>query len=315
MYLLAQSGAKEKRARRRPEEERKLELLRSFMFVPGNSEKMTSKALGLRNLDVAMFDLEDGVPHARKAEGRALLPSVLGQPPGGPRRWVRINAIGTENMQADLEAVVREGLEGLVLPKVETAEDVRVVERYLDEHEVGAGLARGSVGIVAAIESARGLLNAPAIAAACPRMVGLMFGAEDFGLDLGLPTNREGEARELLYARSAVVVAAASAHVQAIDGVWPDFHDEQGLRADAIQARRLGFSGKSTFHPGQIDVINEVFTPTEADAAYARRVVDAFEEAEATGAGAVALGGQLVDRPIVERARRVLELYAATRRS
>ena len=139
-----------------------------------------------------------------------------------------------------------------------------------------------------------------------------MFGAEDYGLDLGLPTNREGEARELIYARSAMVVAAASAHVQSMDGVWPDIHDFEGVRRDAIQARRLGFSGKTTFHPGQIDIINEVFSPSEAEVEHAKRVVDAFEEAQAAGQGAVAFGGQLIDLPIVERARRVIRLHEAT---
>jgi citrate lyase subunit beta/citryl-CoA lyase len=285
------------------------------MFVPGNSEKMVTKALGLSNLDVAMFDLEDGIPYSAKAEGRTYVGSMLGATPGGPRRWVRINAIGTEHMEADLDAVVVKGLEGLVLPKVETAEQVGIVAQYLDKHEASVGLPAGSVGVVAAIESARGLLNAPAVAAASSRVVGLMFGAEDFGLDLGLSTNREGEARELVYARSALVVAAASAHVQSIDGVWPDFRDDEGLRRDALQARRLGFTGKSTFHPAQIDVINELFSPTAEDVAYAQRVIEAFEAAEAAGQGAVALGGQLIDRPIVERARRVLALDASVRRS
>jgi citrate lyase subunit beta/citryl-CoA lyase len=139
-------------------------------------------------------------------------------------------------------------------------------------------------------------------------MMGLMFGAEDYGLDLGLSTNRQGEARELIYARSAIVIAAASAHIQVIDGVWPDFRDAEGVLRDSVQARRLGFTGKSTFHPGQIDVINEIFSPSDEDVEFALKVVAAFDEAQASGSGSVALGGQLIDRPIVERARRVLKL-------
>jgi citrate lyase subunit beta/citryl-CoA lyase len=292
-----------------------MDILRSLMFVPGNSEKMLIKAIGLDNLDVAMFDLEDGSPPDQKDLARDLVHDMLSRPPGGPRRYVRINAIGTDRMEADLLAVVRPGLEGLILPKVERADDVALVDDLLDEQEPRAGLASGSVGLIAAVESAAGLLNAPSIGAASPRVIGLMFGAEDFGLDLGLPTNREGEARELIYARSAMVVAAASAHVQSMDGVWPDIHDFEGVRRDAIQARRLGFSGKTTFHPGQIDIINEVFSPSEAEVEQARRVVDAFEEAQAAGQGAVAFGGQLIDLPIVERARRVLRLHEATTHS
>jgi citrate lyase subunit beta / citryl-CoA lyase len=288
-----------------------MDLLRSWMFVPGNSEKMLNKAIGLDSLDVAMFDLEDGAPPHQKDLARQLVGEILSRPAGGPRRYVRINAIATDRMEADLQAVVRPSLEGLVLPKVDRADEAILVNRWLDEQEPRAGLPPGSIGLIAAIESASGLLNAPAIAAATPRMVGLMFGAEDFGLDLGLPTNREAEARELIYARSAMVVAAASAHVQCVDGVWPDIHDLDGVRRDAIQARRLGFSGKSTFHPGQIDIINEVFSPSAAEVEHARRVVDAFEEAQAADQGAVAFGGQLIDLPIVERARRVLRLAEA----
>jgi citrate lyase subunit beta/citryl-CoA lyase len=279
------------------------------MFVPGHSEKMLAKATGLNNLDVAMFDIEDGTPPGLKDQARSLINSVLGTPSGGPRRFVRINAIATDRMEADLQAVVRPGLEGLILPKVDRADEVSLVDRLLTEQETLGGMEPGSVVLVPAIESAVGLLNAPAIAAAAARVIGLMFGAEDYGLDLGLSTNREGEARELIYARSAIVVAAAASHIQSVDGVWPDIQDFEGVRRDSIQARRLGFSGKSTFHPGQIDIINDVFSPGEAEVEHARRVVDAFEEAQAAGQAAVAFGGQLIDLPIVERARRVLRLH------
>ena len=288
-----------------------MEIQRSLMFVPGHSEKMVTKALGLTNLDTAMFDLEDGTPPALKDGARDVVATALGSAPGGPHRFVRINAIATDRMEADLHAVVRTGVEGLVLPKVERADEVVLVDRLLSEMEPRVGLASGAIALIATIESATGLLNAPSIAASTPRVTGLMFGAEDFALDLGLSTNREGEAREMVYARSAVAVAAASAHVQAIDGVWPDIRDFDGVRRDAIQARRLGFSGKSTFHPGQIDILNEVFSPSPEEVEYAMRVVEAFEEAQAAGQAAIAFGGQLIDLPIVERARRVLRLQQA----
>jgi len=286
-----------------------MDIQRSFMFVPGSSEKMLTKAMGLDNLDVAMFDLEDGVPPSLKDDARELVATMLSKSPGGPARFVRLNAIATERMEADLQAVVVPGLEGVVLPKVETAADVELVDRELSAREQRAGLAPGSVRVIASVESARGLLNAPSIAATSSRLMGLMFGAEDFGLDLGLSTNRQGESRELIYARSAMIVACAAAKVQSIDGVWPDIHDFEGLTRDALQARRLGFTGKSTFHPGQIDIINQTFSPSLEEVAFAQRVVQAFEEAEAAGNAAVALGGQLIDLPIVERARRVLKLH------
>jgi len=286
-----------------------MEIKRSWMFVPGHRQKMIDKALGL-NVDAIMLDIEDGVAPNEKDTARKLIGEALGHPkaPNTPARFVRINAIGHARMDADLEAVVRPGLEGLVCPKVETADEVRKVDSILSECEPKLKMAPGGVKLLIAIESPRGLLNAPAIAACSPRVCGLMFGAEDFGRELGLPTSREGEARDMLYARSAMVIAAAAAHVQAIDGVWVDLKDPEGLVGFARQSRRLGFSGMSLIHPSQIDPINSHFSPTAEEINYAREVVTAFEEANARGDGSIALGGQLIDRPIVERARRTLEM-------
>ena len=207
-----------------------------------------------------------------------------------------------------MEAVVRPGLEGLVCPKVDTVDEVRKVDALLNDREPQSKLAKGSVKLLIAIESPTGLLNAPAIAAASPRIVGIIFGAEDFGREIGLPTVREGEARDLIYARSSIVVAAAAAHVQAVDGVWVDLNDGQGLLGFAKQSRRLGFSGMSCIHPSQVDAINQTFSPTAEEIDYCQKVLQAFEEANARGDGSIAFGGQLIDRPIVERARRTVEM-------
>jgi citrate lyase subunit beta / citryl-CoA lyase len=286
-----------------------MDLKRSWMFVPGHRQRMIDKALGL-NADAIMLDIEDGVAPNEKDTARKNIADSLGREktPASPARFVRINAIGHSRMDADLEAVVRPGLEGLVCPKVDTPDEVRKVEAILTEREPKMKLERGSVKLLIAIESPKGLLNAPAIAASSSRVIGLMFGAEDFGREIGLPTVREGEARELIYARSAMVIAAASAHVQAVDGVWVDLNDSQGLLGFAKQSRQLGFSAMSLIHPSQIDPINTLFSPTPEEIAYAERVVNAFEEANARGDGSIAFGGQLIDRPIVERARRTLEM-------
>ena len=135
-----------------------------------------------------------------------------------------------------------------------------------------------------------------------------MFGAEDFGREIGLPAVREGEARDLIYARSAMVIAASSAHVQAVDGVWVDLNDSQGLLGFAKQSRRLGFSGMSCIHPSQVDAINATFSPTAEEIDYCQKVLQAFEAANARGDGSIAFGGQLIDRPIVERARRTIDM-------
>ncbi len=280
--------------------------LRSWMFVPGNRQRFLDKIYELETPPDAVFlDLEDGVIPEEKPVARELVAEVLRRAAPGPLRTVRVNAVGTDWFRQDLEWILVPGLEGLCLPKVETAAEVQAAADALASFDPD-----GAVGIVAAIESAAGLLRAPEIAAAHPRVLALMFGAEDYALDIGLGTKREGEARELLFARSAVVVAAAAARVLSIDGVFPDLEDTEGLLADIIQARRLGFDAKSTFNPRQVALINERFSPTPDELAYARRVARAFEEAVARGDASVAVGGQLVDRPIVLRAQRLLETAA-----
>jgi len=246
-----------------------MELLRSWMFVPGHRQKMIDKALGL-DADAIMLDIEDGVAPNEKDTARKNIADSLGREkaPRTPARFVRINAIGHTRMDADLEAVVRSGLEGLVCPKVDTVDEVRTIEAILNRKEQLNRLEKGSVKLLIAIESPRGLLNAAAIAAACPRIIGIMFGAEDFGREIGLPAVREGEARDLIYARSSIVIAAASAHVQAIDGVWVDLNDTQGLLAFAKQSRQLGFSGMSCIHPAQVQAINNTFSPTAEEIDY-----------------------------------------------
>jgi citrate lyase subunit beta/citryl-CoA lyase len=272
---------------------------------------MIDKALGLGHVDAVMLDIEDGVPRQEKQTARDLIGKTLAQvKPGGrgPVRFVRINAIGHDDMHADLKHVIQPELDGLVLPKVETPDQVRAVDALLREREPYANLPAGTIALLVAIESPRGLRNVYEIALASPRVAGLMFGAEDLGRALGLPLRREGEARDMLFHRSMLVTAAAAANVQPVDGVWPDIQDMEGLRRFAIQSRRLGFSGMSLIHPGQVDTINEVFSPTEDEVAYCRQVIEAFDAAVARGDGSIAFGGQLIDLPIVERAKRTVAL-------
>lgn len=286
-----------------------MHIMRSWMFVPGHQGRMIDKAYELK-LDVAMFDLEDGVPPAEKDTARAMMAETLAHPSDGMLRFVRIHPIGSKEIESDLSAVIRPGLDGLTLTKVNCPEDVSQVSAILDEREGSAGLQPGSVRLLATIESARGLVQASAIAASSPRLVGLMFGAEDFAMDLGLFSIRQGEAGHFLYARSALVVAAVSEGLQVIDRVYLDIRDPAGLEEDTRLARDLGFTGKALIHPAQIEVVERVFHPTDAEITHAQRVVEAFETAEAAGAGAVAVDGQMVDLPVVERARRILQLVS-----
>jgi citrate lyase subunit beta/citryl-CoA lyase len=273
---------------------------------------MVERALALGE-DAVILDLEDGVPWPQKDEARRGVTEALAQPHrnAAPDRFVRVNSVTSELLHDDLAAIVGPGLDGVVLPKVKDPDLVIEVAQQLDELEAGAGLVQASIKLVVAIETARGLNGAVAIACASSRLIALIFGGEDFALDLGLAVTRTGAEHELLYARSALVVAAAVARVQAIDQVWTAIHDIDGLRSDALGARALGFSGKCVIHPGQIDVVNEVFRPTHEEVAFALRVVAAYDDAQARGIGVTTLGGQLVEVPIVERAHRVLDLHAS----
>jgi citrate lyase subunit beta/citryl-CoA lyase len=277
------------------------------MFVPGNREKFIKKAYA-SSADAIFLDIEDGVLPAEKAEARRMIAQALPQPGAGPLRYVRVNALSTPWLKPDLDAVIGPGLAGICLTKVARPQDIVEVSGLIGSLEQQRGLAAGLVRILAAIESARGLMNALAIADSDPRLVGLMFGAEDYSLDLGLGTRREKEAAELITARSLIVNAAAAANILSIDGVFPNLDDPDGLLADVRQARRLGFTSKSTFNPRQIEVINQVFSPQPDEIEYARKIAAGFREAEARGDASVAVGGQLVDRPIVLRALRILEI-------
>jgi citrate lyase subunit beta / citryl-CoA lyase len=296
--------------------EQQKRLLRSWMFVPGDRQRMIDKALAL-NVDAIMMDIEDGVAAMEKENARRqiaysldIVAERLATDPSyrTPARFVRTNAVGTSRMIEDFKAAVRPGLEGLVIPKVDTIEQIRIVEDELGRAEVAQHMHGGTVKLLIAIESPIGLFNAFAIATSSPRIMGLLFGAEDFTREMNLPVRREAEAVDLIYARSHIATVCAAAHIQAVDGVWVDLNDPAGCKRFARQARLLGMSAISIIHPSQIEIANAAFTPAKEDIAYAREVLKAFDEARARGAGAVAFRGQLLDFPIVDRARQTMEL-------
>ena len=279
---------------------------RSWMFVPGNKERFLARAAD-SDVDCVFLDLEDGVLPESKTQARTMVAAAL-RAPFRPQRYVRLNAASTEWFADDLAEIIPAAPDGVCLPKCEDPGQVAELASRLDDIERQALIEPGSTRIVAAIESPAAILSAAAIARAHPRIVGLMLGAEDLALDIGLGTAREAEAAELLFARSMLVYAAAAARVVSIDGVFPNLDDAEGIERDTLQARRLGFTAKSTFNPRQVEVINRIFSPRPDEIEYARQVVDAFQAAEARGDASVTVGGQLVDRPIVLRAQRLLEL-------
>jgi len=283
---------------------------RSWMFVPGNKQRFLEKAAG-SEADAVLLDLEDGVLPEDKQQGREMIAATLAAGWSGPLLYVRVNALSTPWLDDDLKAIVGPGLQGICLTKVNGADEVREVSARLARLEAERGLPAGSVRIMAAIESAVGLINAHAVACADPRVSALIFGAEDYALDLGLSARREGEAAELIHARSTIVVAAAAAQVWSVDGVFPNLDDPDGLLKDTIQARRLGFTAKSTFNPRQLADLNRIFSPQPEELEYARKVADAFEQAQQRGDASVAVGGQLVDRPILLRALAILKTQEA----
>jgi citrate lyase subunit beta/citryl-CoA lyase len=276
------------------------------MFVPGNKERFLARAAD-SDVDCVFLDLEDGVLPESKTQARTMVAAAL-RAPFRPQRYVRLNAASTEWFADDLAEIIPAAPDGVCLPKCEDPGQVAELASRLDDIERQALIEPGSTRIVAAIESPAAILSAAAIARAHPRIVGLMLGAEDLALDIGLGTAREAEAAELIFARSMLVYAAAAARVVSIDGVFPNLDDAEGIERDTLQARRLGFTAKSTFNPRQVEVINRIFSPRPDEIEYARQVVDAFQAAEARGDASVTVGGQLVDRPIVLRAQRLLEL-------
>jgi citrate lyase subunit beta/citryl-CoA lyase len=290
--------------------------LRSFLFSPANHARRVAKALGSA-ADAVILDLEDAVAAAEKSAARAAAAAALAQPRRA-RCYVRVNAIATPWCFGDLAAVVRAGLDGIVLPKIESAADLRAVDWAISNLEREQGLAPGAVDLMPIVETAAGLARLDRILAARSlkdspgpwRVRRIAFGAADFTRDLGMSWTAQED--ELLPARVQLVLASRAAGLEApVDTVWPWLADADGLRRSAETSLRLGFQGRLCIHPDQLAVVNEVFTPQAQELARARRIVEAFEKAEAAGLAAIEVDGSFVDYPIAERARRTLALAAA----
>ncbi len=286
-----------------------MELLRSLVFVPGNRPNMLERALDF-GADIVMVDLEDSVPPGEKSAAREL--AVEWAPrltAAGRRVMVRVNSLDTGLTADELAAVVSPELAGISIGKGNTSWDLQQVDRLLAPLESSAGIAVGSIKVIPWIETAMAIVHVYEMAQASPRVVGIAFGAEDYTNDMGVIRSDFGE--ECYYARSVVAVAARAAGVAALDGPFVGFRDPDGLRKDAGAARQMGYTGKFAIHPAQIDIINETFSPHPDDVAYARRVVEAWAEAEAAGRGSLSIDGRMVDVPVVKRAQNLLDQVAA----
>ncbi len=283
-------------------------IARSWLYVPAHKPRMIEKSLTL-SADAVIYDYEDAVPPAEKERARDVLAGALppSPPPGSPRRYVRVNNPRHDRLFADdLRAALALNVEGVVLPKMERADQVQAASAALADAEREAGVEEGATRLCLLIESPLGVVNAFSICAADPRIVAAQFGGEDFSREMGLPLVRTGEAKELVYQRAATATACAAAGVQPIDVIWPGLGDVDGLAAEAAQARRLGYTGKAAIHPEQIGPINAAFSPSTEEIAYAREVIAALDEAVAEGTGVLNYHGVFLEEPVIARARRTL---------
>lgn len=284
-------------------------LRRTMMFVPGNNPSMMQDA-HIYGADSIMLDLEDSVTMAEKDAARMLVYNALKTINYGTTETVvRINPLNTPYGVKDIEAVVRAGAQVIRMPKTETAEEVLEVEREIARVEKEIGVPTGKTLIMAAIEGALGVVNAYKIAVASPRMMGIALGAEDYCANL--KTNRTKEGAELLLARETIVVAARAAGIDALDTVFSDLSDMDGFENEVRFIKTLGFDGKSIINPRQIEVVNRVFAPNEKEILKARNVLLAIEEAKAKGSGVISLNGKMVDKPVVIRAERTIQMALA----
>ncbi len=280
--------------------------LRSLLYIPGNNPGMIQNC-SIYGADGVLLDLEDSIALAEKDAARKLVRhALLALDFGAVLRVVRINGRDTPFFEKDLEEVVPARPDAIRLPKTDGPEDVLAADRIITRLEKEAGIPAGSVRIMAMLETARAVANAVAIAGSSPRLSALTLGGQDLAADLGIKATKDG--RELLYAKGAVIIAAKAAGLAAYDTVFTDVNDLSGLLAATREAAALGFSGKAAIHPSQVPVIHEAFAPTEEEVRKARAVVRAAREAEARGAGVVALDGRMIDAPVVAQAERTLEL-------
>ncbi|MGI6252855.1 MAG: HpcH/HpaI aldolase/citrate lyase family protein [Aminivibrio sp.] len=289
---------------------KKTRLRRTSLYIPGTNPGMLANA-DVFGADSIILDLEDGVPVTEKDAARILVRNGLKNIPFSKNTeiTVRLNALSTPFGRDDFNEIIPLRPDAVRLPKCESAEDILEADDLISELEKKNGIPEGSVKIITITESAGGGCNLAAIAAASPRVVALNYGAEDYTASLGAERTKEGG--ELDDIRAKVVVAARIAGIQALDSVFGDVNDSEGLYEDALRARRLGFDGKSVIHPRQIAVVHKAFTPSDKEISFAQRVMTAFSDAERRGSGVVALDGRMIDAPVVARARKTIALAKA----
>lgn len=284
-------------------------LRRTMMFVPGNNPAMIKDA-GIYGADSIMFDLEDSVSMPEKDTARYLVYEALQTVNYGDAELVvRINGSDTEYYKNDVLAMVKAGIDVIRLPKVETASMMQDLEKDIVEAEKQFNISVGTTKIMAAIESGKGVLNAYEIAESSDRMIGIALSAEDYTTDM--KTHRYPDGQELLFARNMILHAARAAGIAAFDTVFTNMDDTEGFYRETELIHQLGFDGKSLVNPRQIEMVNKVYEPTKKEIINAQNVIIAINEAKMKGSGVISMNGQMVDRPVVLRAQRVMKLAKA----
>jgi citrate lyase subunit beta-like protein len=278
---------------------------RALLYMPGDDRRKIEKSTTL-GVDSVCMDMEDGVAMNKKAEARAVIAQAMKELDfGASERCIRINSIGSGMEKYDLAAALTTNPDAIVVPKIESAEQVKWVSDHIETHELSSSKGIGTVRLLVGVETAKGILNLKEIAEADKRLEAIIFGGEDYAASVS--AIRTKEATELLYARQATVTACAANDLQAIDIVFIDFKDPDGLRAEAEQGAGFGFSGKQIIHPNQVPVVQEAFTPSDAAIEYAKRIVESFESSQREGKGAYALDGKMIDMPLLKNAQKVLD--------
>lgn len=277
---------------------------RALLYMPGDDWKKITKSLTL-GVDCICMDMEDGTAINRKAEARQTIAKALQELDfGQSEKLARINSVGSGWERDDIEAVLPYRPDGIVIPKMESLEQIEWGSRIIEAAELKYGWPLNSVRMLVGVETAKGILNLKEIASH-PRLDAIIFGGEDFAASIG--ATRTPDATELLYARQAVVVACAAFDLQAIDIVTIDFKNLDVVRTEAEFGARLGYAGKQIIHPAQVEPVQTAFTPNDEAIAYAKRIVDAFETSQKEGKGAFALDGKMIDMPILKNAQKVLD--------
>ena len=278
---------------------------RALLYMPGDDRRKIEKSTTL-GVDCICMDMEDGVAMSRKSEARAIIAQAMKDLDfGESERCIRINSVGSGLEAYDLVAALATNPDTIVVPKIESASQVKWVSDHIKSYELSSGQRVGSVRLLIGVETAKGIMNLRKIAEADRRLEAIIFGAEDYAASIG--ARRTKEAAEVLYARQAVITACVANDLQAIDMVYIDFRDLEGLRLEAEQGAGWGFSGKQVIHPNQVPVVQEAFTPSTEEIDYAKRVVETFDASQREGRGAYALDGKMIDMPLLKNARKVLD--------